>query len=84
MPDAVRLSSISDLFQVAPEVIELKGASTASDIWSLGCTIVELLTGRPPYGEIANSMSGTDTNMKSGSLLRAHDQFYSHVSHRRR
>ncbi|KZS94330.1 kinase-like protein [Sistotremastrum niveocremeum HHB9708] len=42
---------------MAPEVIELKGASTASDIWSLGCTIVELLTGRPPYGEIANSMS---------------------------
>ena len=44
---------------MAPEVIELKGASTKSDIWSLGCTVVELLTGRPPYGDIANSMSGT-------------------------
>lgn len=43
---------------MAPEVIELKGASTKSDVWSLGCTVVELLTGRPPYGEIANSMSG--------------------------
>ncbi|KAF7308499.1 hypothetical protein HMN09_00698900 [Mycena chlorophos] len=42
---------------VAPEVIELKGASPKSDIWSLACTIVELLTGRPPYAEIANSMS---------------------------
>jgi serine/threonine protein kinase len=43
---------------MAPEVIELKGASTKSDIWSLGCTVVELLTGRPPYADIANSMSG--------------------------
>ncbi|KAF8809477.1 hypothetical protein BYT27DRAFT_7094067 [Phlegmacium glaucopus] len=42
---------------MAPEVIELKGASTKSDIWSLGCTVIELLTGRPPYAEITNSMS---------------------------
>ncbi|CAG8648424.1 11051_t:CDS:2, partial [Paraglomus brasilianum] len=37
---------------MAPEVIELKGASTASDIWSLGCTIIELLTGKPPYADL--------------------------------
>ncbi|RIA90157.1 kinase-like domain-containing protein [Glomus cerebriforme] len=37
---------------MAPEVIELKGASTASDIWSLGCTIIELLTGKPPYSDL--------------------------------
>lgn len=43
---------------MAPEVIELKGASTKADIWSLACTVIELLTGRPPYAEIANSMSG--------------------------
>ncbi|KAI0343070.1 hypothetical protein BDW22DRAFT_1428512 [Trametopsis cervina] len=42
---------------MAPEVIELKGASPKSDIWSLGCTVIELLTGRPPYGEIPNTMS---------------------------
>ncbi|KAL0575977.1 Protein kinase of the Mitotic Exit Network, partial [Marasmius crinis-equi] len=42
---------------MAPEVIELKGASPKSDIWSLACTVIELLTGRPPYGEIANSMT---------------------------
>ncbi|PCH44333.1 Pkinase-domain-containing protein [Wolfiporia cocos MD-104 SS10] len=42
---------------MAPEVIELKGASTKSDIWSLACTVIELLTGRPPYAEIPNSMS---------------------------
>jgi serine/threonine protein kinase len=43
---------------MAPEVIELKGASTKSDIWSLGCTVVELLTGRPPYADVGNVMSG--------------------------
>ncbi|CAG8446209.1 8918_t:CDS:2 [Funneliformis mosseae] len=37
---------------MAPEIIELKGASTASDIWSLGCTIIELLTGKPPYSDL--------------------------------
>ncbi|KAK4058224.1 Protein kinase of the Mitotic Exit Network [Microbotryomycetes sp. JL221] len=39
-----------------PEVIQLRGASTASDIWSLGCTIVELITGKPPYADL-NTMS---------------------------
>lgn len=37
---------------VAPEVIELKGASTAADIWSLACTVIELFTGKPPYGDM--------------------------------
>ncbi|KAG6865018.1 hypothetical protein C0991_005660, partial [Blastosporella zonata] len=38
------------------EVIEPKGASTKLDIWSLAC-LIELLTGRPPYAGIANSMT---------------------------
>jgi serine/threonine protein kinase len=53
---------------VAPEVIELKGASTASDIWSLGCTIIELLTGRPPYAEIQNGLSGKGFSSYSSLL----------------
>lgn len=40
-------------YWMAPEVIEQSGASTASDIWSVGCVVVELLEGKPPYGDLA-------------------------------
>ncbi|KAI9266992.1 kinase-like domain-containing protein [Sporodiniella umbellata] len=36
-------------YWMAPEVIELKGATAKSDVWSLGCTLIELVTGKPPY-----------------------------------
>jgi len=39
-------------YWMAPEVIEMSHSTTASDIWSLGCTIIELLTGFPPYFEM--------------------------------
>lgn len=36
-------------YWMAPEVIEQKGHITsACDIWSVGCTVFELLTGKPP------------------------------------
>lgn len=44
----------------APEVLLLMPASKESDIWSLGCTIIELLTGNPPYGDMIDPVSGTD------------------------
>ncbi|KAI0049407.1 hypothetical protein FA95DRAFT_872344 [Auriscalpium vulgare] len=39
-------------YWMAPEVIEQSGATTASDIWSVGCTVIELLEGRPPYHDL--------------------------------
>ncbi|OLY84648.1 Cytokinesis protein sepH [Smittium mucronatum] len=39
---------------MAPEIIKLEGPSTSSDIWSLGCTIVELLSGKPPYSDLVS------------------------------
>jgi serine/threonine protein kinase len=40
-------------YWMAPEIIELRGACEESDIWSLGCTVIELLTGYPPYFHMA-------------------------------
>ncbi|KAH3679617.1 hypothetical protein WICMUC_000849 [Wickerhamomyces mucosus] len=37
---------------MAPEIISMDGTSTASDIWSLGATVVELLTGEPLYSNL--------------------------------
>ena len=35
---------------MAPEIItQSHTPTTASDIWSIGCTLIELLTGYPPY-----------------------------------
>ncbi|KAJ1679927.1 Protein kinase of the Mitotic Exit Network, partial [Spiromyces aspiralis] len=31
-------------YWIAPEVIQLNGSTAASDIWSLGCTIIQLVT----------------------------------------
>ena len=41
-------------YWMAPEIISLTGSSTASDIWSVGCTVIELLTGFPPYHEFSD------------------------------
>ncbi|XP_042009966.1 MAP3K epsilon protein kinase 1-like isoform X2 [Salvia splendens] len=37
---------------MAPEVIEMSGVCAASDIWSVGCTVIELLTCVPPYFDL--------------------------------
>jgi serine/threonine protein kinase len=36
-------------YWMAPEVIEMTEVTAASDVWSVGCLVIELLTGHPPY-----------------------------------
>jgi serine/threonine protein kinase len=46
-------SIVGTPYWMAPEIIEPKGnISTACDIWSLGITIIQLLTSKPPYYQL--------------------------------
>jgi thiamine kinase-like enzyme len=39
-------------FWMSPEIARNFQYSKSSDIWALGCTIVEMLTGKPPYPKL--------------------------------
>ncbi|KAK1390262.1 MAP3K epsilon protein kinase 1 [Heracleum sosnowskyi] len=45
-------SVVGTPYWMAPEVIEMSGVCVASDIWSVGCTVIELLTCSPPYYDL--------------------------------
>jgi len=51
---ALEEAVVGSPYWMAPEIIEMSAPpSAACDIWSLGCTILELTTGRPPHFELA-------------------------------
>lgn len=44
------MSIVGTPYWMAPEIVErTHHTTTACDIWSLGCTVIELYTGSPPY-----------------------------------
>lgn len=44
-----RASLQGSVFWMAPEVVKQSGHSSKADIWSVGCVIVEMLTGEHPF-----------------------------------
>lgn len=51
-PQETDIDVVGTPYWMAPEIIEMSGTTAACDIWSVGCTIIELLTGKPPYYDL--------------------------------
>ena len=44
-------------YWMAPEVIRESGHGRKADIWSMGCTFIEMLAGKPPFSEYENPIT---------------------------
>ncbi|KAL6552272.1 hypothetical protein OROHE_007636 [Orobanche hederae] len=55
---------------MAPEVLRNEGISPTADIWSLGCTVIEMATGRPPWDGYGSSNDPMGAMLK---IAKGHD-----------
>lgn len=64
---------------MAPELFLQKGRGRRSDIWSLGCTLIELLTGQNPWPE-ANKVQQVYDNVLNNRIPKLPDNISQEAS----
>lgn len=47
-----RKSAVGTPWYCAPEVVNSEEYASSCDIWSLGCTLIEFISGKPPYDDL--------------------------------
>ena len=53
---------------MAPEVILDQGCSQVSDVWSVGCVAIEMLTGKVPWSEGKGTFEETFKKIKNSTF----------------
>ena len=52
-----RTAVVGTIKWMAPEIVTGKDYGLKVDIWSIGCTVVEMLTGHPPWNKLNDPMT---------------------------
>ncbi|HEX2090081.1 MAG TPA: protein kinase, partial [Actinomycetota bacterium] len=80
-PITVTGTTLGTAFYISPEQAAGKKATTASDIYSLGVVLYEMLTGRPPFtGKIAVAVAAAHMNAPTPDVRAATPTIPEHVA----
>ena len=60
--------SKSSVYWAAPEVVMKKSQGKPSDVWGVGCVVLEMLTGCAPWGNLNTNLDHICKLIMSGSI----------------